>query len=744
MYKFHMYKLRRLIRDGRISSEEMDLIGSDLYTSDDDFFAMLRELSYDTDDKLTRPIPISKLTQFREAATSLLRKINAESVEAFPVELIEPTTSELLARLIERIGFDPKRLDVFGDGSCIANETFDGEINYLAVTGRYRFDVGESGSSLWMDADSYTEIDTQSQSASISIVAYLPFNGDLIFIADSLTSLCIENGELFAGALPVAKITPCTWTHILFNIDKSGYIRNLHIGCTKIETAIPIGRPHESIQIQIKTQALLDRLRVFNRTLSDVEMAYLQKERFVAIRNSDAGATPIYQRPYLSAFFTTDAHVFATSPIRYKHDPQLLTDERLECAYFDGDDLYDFDGGSELAAKIIASGSMWLKLATTDTAVAILVQQNEPGWTALEITFGSGGVTFGGREGDRRNYSYTTFWRSPMAIPVGEWFHLAWTTENGKYEIYINGIKVGEFSASVWVPPQSYRQTTGAFINSSDERDIRAQFRGYMARLYIPNTPMTKEEIIAQAKDPLIGHKRKPVNILGDGSVFVAGDFEDGNIERVRHIGPSNTGTVFPSIFAWKKRALRNTRFDRRDNIRVIDEQMPNLENFTLFAWVLRHADHPSSSGGAVITYRSGKNQGNCGNAKMTISISNWGQQSVTASVIDSDSIPCGSEGHKHVDIAMPAHTWKSVAAVKRGKDIALYVDGALIGTHSSGSTAFSDVPHELLLLSSNGSKFDNDVAPAATIGEYYAFSRDLSDDEVALLHNMTKERYNA
>lgn len=56
-------------------------MASGLYKNDADFFALLQELSYDTPERLTRPIETASLSKLRKAATSILRKLKSEPLD---------------------------------------------------------------------------------------------------------------------------------------------------------------------------------------------------------------------------------------------------------------------------------------------------------------------------------------------------------------------------------------------------------------------------------------------------------------------------------------------------------------------------------------------------------------------------------------------------------------------------------------------------------------------------------------
>jgi len=203
-------------------------------------------------------------------------------------------------------------LDIFGDGSCIACYTFDGNANDLSGNyngtwnGNEQYDIGKFGQAAKFDGSSYinTGLDLNDNLVSLSFwINTIEYKDQFIMGTDDNSSttrnfrilLWSSNGidnelQIWFGGDTDCKeyythfqIVPKNWYHIYFVVDVNNSVSKIYVNGNLVKTMNDIYSGFDTLVIgdagtassSYKLSGLIDQVRIFNRALIEEEIKIL-------------------------------------------------------------------------------------------------------------------------------------------------------------------------------------------------------------------------------------------------------------------------------------------------------------------------------------------------------------------------------------------------------------------------------------------------------------------------------------
>jgi len=433
--------------------------------------------------------------------------------------------------------------DIFKDGSCIAFYDFEGNVkdacgNYDGIWhGNEQYDKGIVGQAAKFDGNSYIELSNSFASENFTLSLWFK-QGPLdkskqsalfSFSCDNKNTLVLFQCNTYSNKCMIFNINDQKdivmdstyednkWHHLVIT-NTSYYIDgkfkanfNQKINSISFNKNAVIGADIDSNGINdfAQNNTFIDYFRIFNKVLTDDEIKILYNEVFklkniqvLENKNTINNPDPFKDNSCIATYTFDDQ---TAKDLLNKHNGIWHGTEQYDigvfngyAAKFDNNQVIVLDN-TDIIENMQKFISLWFRLDKSENKKKVLfnLQQDDAGWTNFEIFIDTNRkIVIGGRNKDHSNVSYTTVFTSSEPIELNKFYHLVINKINDiTYNVYLNNKLIGSFDFTFYIPANSYRQTIGAFINSSDYSDIIYGWDGLIDQIRIFNRTLIDDEI---------------------------------------------------------------------------------------------------------------------------------------------------------------------------------------------------------------------------------------------------------
>jgi hypothetical protein len=231
---------------------------------------------------------------------------------------------------------------------------------------------------------------------------------------------------------------------------------------------------------------LIDETKIYNRALSDTEIAVMVNKGLLAHWKLDeASGTTVTDATYSFPGINSGAAVHAAGKVNTAYDFEESED-----------DYVSFGNGLQLSTGNTATIAAWIKPESFRSGSAASSRNGILGDSTADISFmiqDQGRLTF---QWDRGSAAYETLQADASgALAAGEWAHVAVTRDGANVKLYINGIQVKSTSSG----STANFVTFGELILGRQGNNAARDFDGLIDDVKVYNRPLTNAEIVELA-----------------------------------------------------------------------------------------------------------------------------------------------------------------------------------------------------------------------------------------------------
>ncbi|MGB0431170.1 MAG: LamG-like jellyroll fold domain-containing protein, partial [Bacteroidia bacterium] len=357
------------------------------------------------------------------------------------------------------------------------------------------------------------------------------------------------------------------------------------------------------------------------------------------------------------------------------------------CLNFDGsNDYVDLGDVDESSGKI--SVEMWVKFNNNNTNQAL--------FSKLNFSNGQNDDPYGAYYNGSADYLYWYangyYWRKTWVPTVDQWYHLAFTYENGSYNLYIDGVRIYKDQA----------MNRGSLVNSSNplllgawktNSTVEYFFNGEMDEVRVWSDIRTFQEIRKNMHRRINGNEQglnayfRMDRSLGSELPDVSKKSNDGTLNQFALTGSSSnwvesTAPVGDSSLNSSIIGPGNAlHFDGSNDYVDCNDVMDVSTGLTLSAWVRPDAIVSSS------TYMVSKfhfSSGSASDDSYALYVWNGNLRLLVSNGSTYETKTAALEGYS-------ANTWHHLAVTYNGSTVNFYQNGILIGTQTTAISSINN-----------------------------------------------------